>query len=70
MPEKAKTGAGTALMEPDPIPDTSTNVPTSVATTAEDEIAARAYSYWEARGCEGGSADEDWYRAIEELERE
>ncbi len=31
------------------------------------EIAERAYSYWEARGCQGGSADEDWYRAIEEL---
>ena len=25
-----------------------------------DEIARLAYSYWEARGCQGGSAEEDW----------
>jgi hypothetical protein len=36
----------------------------------EDEIADRAYSYWEARGCQGGSAEEDWVRAIRELTEE
>jgi len=36
----------------------------------DDDIAERAYSYWESRGCQGGSADEDWYRAIEELTEE
>jgi len=32
-----------------------------------EEIARLAYSYWEARGCQGGSADEDWFRAEKEL---
>jgi hypothetical protein len=32
-----------------------------------EEIARLAYSYWEARGGEGGSAEEDWLRAEEEL---
>lgn len=32
-----------------------------------DEIARLAHSYWEARGCQGGSADEDWLRAEQEL---
>ena len=32
-----------------------------------EEIARLAYSYWEARGCQGGSADEDWFRAEQEL---
>ncbi len=32
-----------------------------------EEIAARAYSYWEARGRTGGSALEDWLRAEREL---
>jgi hypothetical protein len=32
----------------------------------EDQIARLAYSYWEARGG-GGSAEEDWYRAEQEL---
>ena len=32
-----------------------------------EEIAALAYSYWEARGYQGGSAEEDWFRAEHEL---
>lgn len=36
---------------------------------AYDEIAAVAYSYWEARGCQGGSQEEDWLRAEEELRK-
>ena len=31
------------------------------------EIAALAYSYWEARGYQGGSPEEDWFRAEQEL---
>jgi hypothetical protein len=31
------------------------------------EIARLAYSYWEARGCQGGSPEEDWHRAEQEL---
>ncbi len=34
-----------------------------------DEIAALAYSYWEARGHNGGSAEDDWLRAEEELRK-
>jgi hypothetical protein len=26
-----------------------------------------AYLYWEARGCQGGSPEEDWLRAEREL---
>ncbi len=35
----------------------------------EAEIARLAHSYWEARGCRDGSAEEDWYRAEREWER-
>ena len=34
-----------------------------------DEIAERAYAYWEARGFQGGSPVEDWLRAEEDLRR-
>jgi hypothetical protein len=37
------------------------------AMPADAAIAARAYSFWEARGFEAGSPEEDWYRAIEDL---
>lgn len=34
---------------------------------SHEEIARLAYSLWEARGCQGGSPDEDWIRAEQEL---
>ncbi len=42
------------------------SVPQPVSPAYEpshQEIAALAYSYWEQRGCQGGSSDEDWARA-------
>ncbi len=37
------------------------------ATISQDDIARLAYSYAEARGFEGGSAEADWIRAEAEL---
>ena len=31
-----------------------------------EEIARMAYSYWDARGRQGGSPEEDWFRAERE----
>ena len=39
--------------------------PTHTVTTAD--IARLAYSYWEARGYQGGSPEADWLRAEQEL---
>jgi hypothetical protein len=33
----------------------------------QDQIAKLAYSYWEARGHQGGSPEEDWLRAEREF---
>ena len=35
-----------------------------------EQIAVLAYSYWEARGYQGGSQEEDWLRAERELRGE
>lgn len=48
------------------------NIVPVAATVAElaftkDDIAFLAYSYWEARGYQGGSPEEDWLRAEGEL---
>jgi len=32
-----------------------------------EQIAALAYTYWEERGYQGGSQEEDWLRAEQEL---
>lgn len=48
-------------------------VPAPTAAVSEsaapdhDAVAALAYLYWEARGYQGGSAEEDWLRAEQEL---
>ena len=34
-----------------------------------EAISRLAYSYWEARGCQGGSAGEDWLRAEAEIRK-
>jgi hypothetical protein len=47
-----------------------TDLPTNSRNTAAppfEETAKLAYSYWEQRGCSGGSAEEDWLRAEREL---
>jgi len=30
---------------------------------SDEEIATLAFSYWEGRGYQGGSPEEDWFRA-------
>jgi hypothetical protein len=37
------------------------------AESFQDAVARLAYSYWEARGCQGGSPEADWLRAEFEL---
>ena len=46
-----------------------TAIPTSepVRAISTDEISRRAYAYWEERGYQGGTADEDWFRAERDL---
>jgi hypothetical protein len=41
----------------------------AVPFTSQDEVAQLAYSYWLERGCQGGSPEEDWLRAEEEVRR-
>jgi hypothetical protein len=40
-----------------------------ISAPTHEEIAELAYRYWEARGCQGGSPWEDWFRAEQELLR-
>jgi hypothetical protein len=40
-----------------------------VPASDDSEIARLAYSYWEARRGQGGSAEEDWLRAEQEYRR-
>jgi len=39
----------------------------SAPISEQHEIGKLAYSYWEARGFQGGSAEEDWLRAEAEF---
>ena len=57
--EKKITRAGSTVMEPDD----------DMSAPTHEAIASLAHSYWEARGEQGGSPWEDWFRAEQELLR-
>jgi hypothetical protein len=40
---------------------------TEVSEPSYEAVAALAYTYWAGRGYQGGSAEEDWLRAEQEL---
>jgi len=42
---------------------------TEIDAPTQEAVSDLAYSYWEARGFQGGSPWEDWFRAEEELKR-
>jgi hypothetical protein len=46
---------------------TGSSAKSTPSAPSHAEIAALAYSYWEARGGQGGSPAEDWLRAEREL---
>ncbi len=43
------------------------NEASNVPDANTEEVARLAYSYWESRAGKGGSAEEDWLRAEQEL---
>jgi hypothetical protein len=51
--------SGASVMEPDD----------DMSAPTQEAIARLAYAYWEARGGQGGSPWEDWFRAEQELLR-
>jgi hypothetical protein len=50
-----------------PAPAVELPVTNTTPAPTFEEIASLAYSYWEARGYQGGSPEEDWLRAEDEL---
>jgi len=62
---KAASAAAAAGAEPQTVADFLAEFTPS----EREEVARLAYSYWEQRGRQHGSPDEDWYRAEEEVRR-
>jgi hypothetical protein len=55
--------------EPGVIPAEFMEASDEMSSPTHMDVAELAYSYWEARGFQGGSPWEDWFRAEEELKR-
>lgn len=52
--------------------DVSTPPPAGIldkAVSEHEQIALLAYEFWQARGCQGGSPEEDWIRAEQEFRK-
>lgn len=64
---KAAAAAASALT---PAAGRELDAPPQGIELADAEVAARAYSFWENRGYEGGTPEDDWQRAIRELTEE
>ena len=56
-----------AVTAVEPMPQELASDPAASFAPSTDEIAALAYSYWEERGYQTGSPEEDWLRAEAEL---
>ena len=54
-------------MSAKPAVEETAPLPAVVIDLSREEVARLAYSYWEARGYQGGSPIEDWIRAENEL---
>jgi hypothetical protein len=59
----ARTQVGRARRETHQAPVVAPPAP------SHEEIARLAYTYWESRGRQHGSPEDDWYRAESELQR-
>jgi hypothetical protein len=66
-PRPKRASATHSRKSPAPTAAESSAFPASVPD--REVIARLAYSYWEARGCTGGSPEDDWFRAEQELLR-
>jgi Protein of unknown function (DUF2934) len=73
--EAATRGNGSAAQGAPASRTESDNIGQSIAYAATDlkpsaaEIERLAYSFWEARGRQGGSPEADWFRAEQELRK-
>jgi hypothetical protein len=70
MATKKRTKTAAAAANPAPAPAIETEKQEmffSSGVSIQERIALLAYSYWEQRGRPGGSPEEDWYRAEQEI---
>ncbi len=65
-PKRSSTKASRTAREAAPVERTSQELLNS-AVSEREQIALLAYSYWEERGRQGGSPEEDWLRAEREF---
>jgi hypothetical protein len=69
-PARAKhTRRTKAAAAPPPVEAVAMPATETAAAPAYEEVARLAYSYWETRGYQGGSPEEDWLRAEAELSK-
>ena len=66
-PTRRKPASTTRAKRPTAAPVAALAAHPAPAAPSREQIASLAYSYWKARGCQGGSPEQDWLRAEREL---
>ncbi|MGC9969099.1 MAG: DUF2934 domain-containing protein [Bryobacteraceae bacterium] len=64
---RVRAAAASSGGEPQACAPNGAQAPMEFSVSEQEEIARLAYSYWEARGGEGGSPEDDWFRAEQEV---
>jgi hypothetical protein len=65
---KVNRNAKTAIVVTEPqVRNESAGTASGSGPIGAEGTALLAYSYWEARGCQGGSPEDDWLRAEQQL---
>jgi len=69
MADGGATLAITKVLDDEPgiVPQETISATDEMAAPTHEDVAQLAYSYWEARGNQGGSPWDDWFRAEQEL---
>ncbi len=68
MPKTRTKQASRSTTTPDPV-GRSLN-PAAAPVSTHQQIAALAYRLWCERGCPHGSAEDDWFRAEQQIQAE
>ncbi len=67
--QSAVSAEATPAIVPAAGTESSPTVTVDTTISEQERIALLAYSFWEARGRQGGSPEDDWFRAERELRR-
>jgi hypothetical protein len=67
IPKVSRNAKTSIVVTEPPVRNEGAGTASGSEAIGAEGTALLAYSYWEARGCQGGSPEDDWLRAEQQL---